>query len=103
MIKSSLTQLFADDRIIFITLLKTKRKPTKEGMVESSKLWKMAAKDGVKRLAQYWTLGRYDTVTITEAKDEKSAMKVLLRWADTSSTETLVAITRDEAIKLLEK
>jgi hypothetical protein len=29
-------------------------------------------------------------------------MKALMRWGDWVSTETLVAVTREEAIKLLE-
>jgi len=59
-------------------------------------------KEGTKILARYWTLGRYDAVVITEGKDEKTAMKSLLRFGDAVSTETLVAVTREEAIKLLE-
>jgi hypothetical protein len=35
--------------MIFITLLKLRGKVTKESMAESSKLWELAAKDGVKR------------------------------------------------------
>jgi uncharacterized protein with GYD domain len=47
-------------------------------------------------------LGRYDGVLITEVKDEKAAMKALLRSGDLFSTETLVAVPREEAIKLVE-
>ena len=49
----------------------------------------------------YWTLGRYDAVTIIEAPTEKDAMKTLLLWQDMVDTETMVAIPREEAIKLL--
>jgi uncharacterized protein with GYD domain len=55
-----------------------------------------------KVLGMYWTLGRYDTVLIMEGKDEKEAMKGLLPWGDMLSTETLVAVRREEAAKLLE-
>jgi uncharacterized protein with GYD domain len=47
------------------------------------------------------TLGRYDAVTIIEAPNEKDAMKTLLLWQNIVETETLVAIPREEAIKLL--
>jgi len=88
--------------MIFITLAKWRRKPTKETVAQSTKLFEQMVKEGSKILARYWTLGRYDAVVITEGKDEKTAMKSLLRFGDAVSTETLVAITREEAIKLLE-
>jgi uncharacterized protein with GYD domain len=58
--------------------------------------------EGTKILGQYWTLGRYDAIIITEGPDEKSTMKALLRWGDLVSTETLVAVPREEALKLVE-
>jgi len=88
--------------MIFITLGRWKRKTTKESVAESSKLVEQMVKEGGKVLGMYWTLGRYDAVLITEAKDEKAAMKALLRWGDLVSTETLVAVSREEAVKLLE-
>jgi len=63
---------------------------------------KLAGKEGAKFLGHYWTLGRYDGVTIWEGKDEKAAVKALLRFGDMLSTETLVAVPREEAVKLLE-
>jgi uncharacterized protein with GYD domain len=59
-------------------------------------------KEGVKFIANYWTLGKYDTVAIVEAKDEKTVMKSLIRFGDVQSTETLVAVSREDAIKLVE-
>jgi len=88
--------------MIFISLAKWRRKPTKEMVAQSTKLFEQMVKEGAKIIGQYWTLGRYDAVIITEGKDEKTAMKSLLRWGDVVSTETLVALTREEAIKLLE-
>jgi len=90
------------DRIIFITLNKFRRKPTKEIIAESQKLFEQAAKEGLKVLGFYWTLGRFDSVLIAEWPDEKTAMKATLRWGDMLSTETLVAVPREEALKLLE-
>ena len=79
-----------------------RKKITKETLAETSKLFKLAEKEGVKFLALYWTLGRYDAVAITEAKDEKTFMRAVMRWADIQSSETLIAVPREEAIKLLE-
>jgi len=83
-------------------LAKWRRKPTKEMVAQSSKLFEQAAKEGAKILGIYWTLGRYDAVVIAEGKDEKSYMKTILRWGDLISTETLVAVAREEALKLLD-
>ncbi|UCG36973.1 MAG: hypothetical protein JSV64_01475 [Candidatus Bathyarchaeota archaeon] len=49
-----------------------------------------------------WTLGRYDAVTIMEVPSEKDAMKFLLPFQDIIDSETMVAIPREEAIKLLQ-
>jgi len=88
--------------VIFISLNRFRRKATKEGIAESEKLFKQAAKEGLKVLGFYWTLGRFDSVLIAEWPDEKTAMKATLRWGDMLSTETLVAVPREEAVKLLE-
>lgn len=56
----------------------------------------------MKLIGFYWTLGRYDTVLIGEAADEKTVMKANIKVGDIISTETLVAVTREEAIKLVE-
>ena len=56
---------------------------------------------GVKIHSIYYTLGRYDVVFITEAPDEKAAMAVLLQFGDDVATETLIAVPREEALKLL--
>lgn len=89
--------------MIFITLARFKKKPTKAMIAESSKLIEQALKEtGGRILGWYWTLGRYDTVLITEGKDEKNMMKQAIRFGDMLSLETLVAVTREEAIKLIE-
>jgi uncharacterized protein with GYD domain len=58
-------------------------------------------KKGIKILNWYWTLGRYDTVVVFEAANEKEALKFALGVADIVASETLVAIPRQEAIQLL--
>ena len=88
--------------MIFICLSKLKAKPTKQSVAQSSKLFEQAVKEGAKIIGLYWTLGRYDSVLILEAPDEKAAMRAALRWGDTLSTETLVAVPREEALKLVE-
>ena len=88
--------------MIFITLARFREKPTKELIAESDKLWAKLVEEGGKILAAYWTLGRYDAVVVIEGKDEKTAMKALMRWGDIVSTETLIALKREEALRLLE-
>ena len=68
----------------------------------SSKLFEQMAKEGNKILGSYWMLGKYDVLLIVEGKDEKTAMKTILRFGDIVSTETSVAVTREKALKLLE-
>lgn len=84
--------------MIIITLAKFRRKPAKEDV---PKLSQYVQGVGGKVLSAYWTLGRYDAVVTIEAADEKAAMKALLQFGDFVATETLVAIPRDEATKLL--
>jgi uncharacterized protein with GYD domain len=88
--------------MIFISLGKFRKKPTKEATAEVSELMKGMTKEGIKFLGFYWTLGRYDTVVIMEAPDEKTAMKANMKVSDIVSTETMVAVTREEAHKLIE-
>jgi uncharacterized protein with GYD domain len=56
---------------------------------------------GVKIIGTYWTLGRYDAVWVYEANSEKDAIKMFVDAGDVVSTETLVAVPREEAMKLL--
>ena len=87
--------------MLFIVQGKFRKKPTKETGDKAVKLMEQLAEEGVTFKGQYWTLGRYDTIAIVEAKDEKTLMKALLRFGDIQSTETLVAVSREEAIKLV--
>ncbi len=87
--------------MLFITLGRFRKKPTKQILAEMQKLFEQGAKDG-KILGFYFTLGRYDGVVISESPDEKTHMKHMMRFADLISSETLVAIPADEAGKLVE-
>ena len=90
--------------MIFITLWNFRQKATKEMLAESVKLAEQLPKEGIKIIGNYWTLGRCDLVTIAEAKDESIFMRalLLLRYGDIFSTETFVALSREDAIKLVQ-
>lgn len=83
--------------MITVTLAKFKRRPTKDEVTQTPQAIQAA---GGKILSSYWTLGRYDAVFIIDVPDEKAAMKALSRFLDLASTETMIAIPRDEALKL---
>lgn len=88
--------------MIFVSLGKFRKKPTKKMTDEVSQLMKEMEAHGIKFIKFYWTLGRYDTVVIMEAPNEKAAMRVNLNVADFVSTETMTAVSREEAIKLVD-
>lgn len=85
--------------MIFITLIKFKKKA--KDVVEVGKKITQNLPPDVKIIGTYWTLGRYDAVWVYEGKSEKDAIKLFIDAGDVASTETLVAISRDEAMKLL--
>jgi len=89
-------------KMIFISLSKFRKKLTKEMLAESKRIFEQAAKEGLKILGFYYTLGQYDTVLIGEVPDEKTIMKGSMKWGDILSTETLVAVPAEEARKLIE-
>lgn len=84
--------------MFFIILVKLKRKPTKENIERMDKALK-ELKHLTKVHSIHWTLGRYDGVVYAEAPDEKAALAFNFDFADAASTETLVAIPREEALK----
>ena len=83
----------------FVTMVKFRRKPSKTDLEQMKLYWGEAEKWGVKRHQAFWTLGRYDAVFISEAPDEKTAMKFAM-WtpSDLGATETMIAVDRDEAV-----
>ena len=89
--------------MFFITLTKWKQKPSKETksiINQATKKFEELKKQGI-NINIYWTFGRYDAVTIMEAPSEIDAMKILLPFQDIVDTETLIAVPREEAIKLI--
>jgi uncharacterized protein with GYD domain len=82
-------------------LVKDKKKPSIENTDRATKMFDELKKKGIKILGFYWTLGRYDDVVIFEAPSEKDAMKLTFDIREDVTTETMVAIPREEGLKLL--
>ncbi len=86
--------------MFFIVLIKFKKKA--RDVVEIGKKVMQNLPEGVKIISTYWRLGEYDAVWIYEAPNEKVAVKLGIEAGEAMQTQTLVAITRDKAMKLLE-
>lgn len=86
--------------MFFIILVKWKQAPKKEQVTQGTKWIEDMENKGIK-IQSFWTLGRYDAITIIEAPTEKDAMKMMIPWQDIIVTETLTTVPREEAIKLL--
>jgi uncharacterized protein with GYD domain len=82
--------------MLFIALAKFKKKLSKEVVAENLRDIEDDTKGQVRYLGIYWTLGRYDTVVLFEAPDEKVAMNMALKRADRMDIETLVAVPAEE-------
>ena len=83
--------------MITVTLAKFRRRPSSDELQRPRKVVEGA---GGKILSAYWTFGRFDAVFTCEWPDEKAAMKAISQLLDVASSETMVAIPREEAIKL---
>ena len=82
--------------MLFIALAKYKTKLSKEVVAQNLKDIEADTKGQVRYLGIYWTLGRYDTVVLFEAPNEKVAMNLVLKRADRMEIETLVAVPAEE-------
>jgi uncharacterized protein with GYD domain len=80
-----------------VSLGKFRKKPNAETSAATNKMLEDLKKMGVNVIGFYWTLGRYDTVLIFEAPNEKEAMKLAINASEIVATETMVAIPREEA------
>ena len=87
--------------LIFVHLGRMRKKPDKGMAGDATKMVEEFRKKGIKVLNWYWTLGRYDTVFIFEAASEKEAMKMSIDVAEWVTSETLVAIPRQDAVNLI--
>ena len=85
--------------MIFIALIKFKKKA--KDVAEYGKKLMQNLPEGVKIIDTYWSLGRYDAVWIYEAPNEKVAIQLGIDAGDAMKTETLVAISREDALKFL--
>ena len=85
--------------MIFITMIKFRKKASE--VVDVGKKIMQNLPPSVRIIGTYWTLGRYDSVWIYEGKDEKDAIKMWLPAGDVVKTETLVSLSRDEALNLM--
>jgi len=82
--------------MLFIRLIRLNHPYSKEQKAWFDKKHDEALKWGVKFHHTYFTLGKYDVVSIIEAPDERSALKYAMATADEAESATLVAIPKDE-------
>ena len=85
--------------MMFITMIKFRKKAKDVVEVGNKVMQNLPA--GVKIIGTYWTLGRFDSVWIYEAPSEKEAIKLGISVGEVAQTQTLVAVSRNEALKLL--
>ena len=89
-----------EKEILFITLAKIRGKITPTFLEATQKALK-APPPGINIHNILWTLGQYDFVVIYEAPNEKEAMKMAIPWVEFCETQTMVAISNEEAQKML--
>jgi len=85
--------------MFFIVLGKLRGKITPDFIEATQKTCKKPP-PGIKYCNLFWTLGQYDFVIIYEAPDEKKAMKWAVPWVEFCETQTMVAVSHEEALKL---
>jgi uncharacterized protein with GYD domain len=87
----------------FITLVKLRKSPHKAEAEQMNKMMMDAAqKMGIKVHQGFMTLGRYDSVWISEAPDISGPMRMSMMGADNAESETLVATSYEEAMKWMQ-
>ena len=86
--------------MIFISMIKFKKKA--DDVVESGKEIMSNLPSGIKMIGTYWTLGKFDAVWIYEAPSEKEAMTLAVMTSEVMRFQTMTAVSRDEAMKLLD-
>jgi uncharacterized protein with GYD domain len=66
---------------------------------------RIAEREGVKLLAEWWTMGPYDAIMITEAPDDETINRFLLGAGRQGNIRTLTlrAFTPDEISKIIQK
>ena len=81
--------------MLFIALVKFKTKLSKEVVAQNMKDIENEKKGQIRYQGIYWKLGKYDTVVLFEAPNEKVAMNMALKRADRMEIVTLVAVPAD--------
>ena len=81
--------------MLFIAMAKFKQNLSEEIVAQNMLDIETDTEGGVRYHKIYWTLGKYDTVVIFEAPNEKVAMDVVFRRLDRMDVETLVALPAD--------
>ncbi|MCS6783967.1 MAG: GYD domain-containing protein [Candidatus Caldarchaeum sp.] len=82
----------------FVTLIKFRRKLTKDDVSKTDQIIK--SNPSVKVREMLWTFGQYDGLLVAEAPDVDTYMQFVLQFSDYLATETLVAVPREKALKL---
>lgn len=83
----------------FVTLVKQDQAPTKEAAGKMQENMKMAESWGVKFHQGFFTLGPYDAVWISEAPDEKVALKTAMLFSSMGGhSVSMPAISFDEVM-----
>jgi uncharacterized protein with GYD domain len=84
----------------FVTLVKNTQAPTKENAMMMQENMKTAESWGVKFHQGFFTLGPYDAVWISEAPDEKTAMRVAMLFNSKmgGSSVSMPAVASDEVM-----
>ncbi len=83
----------------FILLGRFRRRLTKADTEKTDEIVK--ANPQVKVISIDWVLGRYDGVMVAEAPDEETWLKFVEPLSEYITSETLVAIPREKALKIL--
>jgi uncharacterized protein with GYD domain len=81
--------------MLFIALAKFKKQLSKEVGAQNMLDIESDTKGQISYKGIWWTLGRYDTVVMFEAPDEKAVMNMVLKRADRMEIEMLVAVPAD--------
>jgi uncharacterized protein with GYD domain len=88
----------------FVTLVKNTQAPTKEAAGQMQEHMKTAESWGVKFHQGFFTLGPYDAVWISEAPDEKTALRVAMLFSQMGgSSVSMPAVSSDEVMSWVAK
>jgi uncharacterized protein with GYD domain len=88
----------------FVTLVHQTSPPTKENAMKVQEHMKTAESWGVKFHQGFFTLGPYDGVWISEAPDEKTALRVAMLFSSLGgSSVSMPAVAFEEVLGWIQK